>query len=223
MANGLKKNIILFGTGKTAQVMRYHIEREGGQVAAFTIDRNFFTKDTFSGLPVVLFDEVENHYPPEMFSMFITVGYKKLNTLRAERVEQAEKKGYTLVNYISPSAIIWDDLKISSNCKIGERTVIQPFSEIGKNVFMGSGCIIGHHSKIRDHCFVASGVILGGGVTIEPYSFLGTGSVVRNDIIVGESSVIGAGVTLLESTESESVYLNRSSEKMNISSKSLTL
>jgi sugar O-acyltransferase (sialic acid O-acetyltransferase NeuD family) len=217
------KNIILFGTGKTAQVMRYHIEREGGSVAAFTIDREFFTTDKLSGIPVVLFDEVETHYPPEKYSMFITVGYKNLNVLRAERVEQAEKKGYTLINYVSPSAIIWDDLKLSANCKISERTLMQPYSEIGKNVFVGSGCVIGHHSTIMDHCFIASGVTLGGGVTIEPYCFLGTGSVIRNDITIKRSTVIGAGVTLLESTEPESVYLNRSSEKMSISSTTLTL
>jgi len=217
------KNIILFGTGKTAQVMRYHIEREGGSVAAFTIDREFYTTDKLSDIPVVLFDEVDTHYSPEKYSMFITVGYKNLNALRAERVEEAEQKGYSLINYVSPSAIVWDDLKLSVNCKIGDRTLMQPFSEIGKNVFVGSGCVIGHHSKIMDHCFIASGVTLGGGVTVEPYCFLGTGSVVRNDITLKRSTVIGAGVTLLESTEPESVYLNRSSEKMSISSTSLTL
>jgi len=217
------KNIILFGTGKTAQVMRYHIEREGGNVAAFAIDQEFFTADMFSGIPVVLFDEVETQYPPDKYSMFISVGYKNLNRLRAERVEQAEKKGYSLLTYISPSATVWDDLKLGANCKIAEKSLIQPYSEIGKNVFVGSGCIIGHHSMIMDHCFIASGVTLGGGVTVEPCCFLGTGSVIRNDITIKRSTVIGAGVTLLESTEPESVYLNRSSEKMNISSKSLTL
>jgi len=217
------KNIILFGTGKTAQVMRYHIEREGGSVAAFTIDREFYTTDKLSDIPVVLFEEVETHYPPEKYSMFITVGYKNLNVLRADRAEQAEKKGYTLINYVSPSAIVWDGLKLSANCKIGERTLMQPFTKIGKNVFVGSGCVIGHHSTIMDHCFIASGVTLGGGVTVEPYCFLGTGSVIRNDITIKRTTVIGAGVTLLESTEPESVYLNRSSEKMNISSNTLTL
>lgn len=217
------KNVVLFGNGKTAQVMRYHIEREGGSVAAFTLDRKYFKKDWLSDIPVVPFDEVEHLYPPEMYSMFISVGYKNLNTLRAKRVQEAEEKGYHLENYVSPSAILWDDLIIGANCKIGEKTLMQPFSELGKNVFIGSGCIIGHHSRVMDHCFIASGVTLGGGVRVEPYSFLGTGSVVRNEITVKRSTVIGAGVTLLESTEPESVYLNRSSEKMNISSRSLTL
>jgi sugar O-acyltransferase (sialic acid O-acetyltransferase NeuD family) len=217
------KHVVLFGIGKTAQVMRYHIEKEGGSVAAFTIDRKYFKEDRFSGIPVVPFDEVEHRYPPETYSMFISVGYKNLNTLRAKRVQESEEKGYHLENYISPSAILWDDLTMGANCKIGEKTLMQPFSEMGKNVFIGSGCIIGHHSRIMDHCFIASGVTLGGGVTVEPYCFLGTGSVVRNDVTVKRSTVIGAGVTLLESTDPESVYLNRSSEKMNISSTSLTL
>jgi sugar O-acyltransferase (sialic acid O-acetyltransferase NeuD family) len=217
------KKVVLFGTGKTAQVMYYHIQREGGVIAGFAIDREFYSDKTLYNFPVVPFDVVEKKFPPEEYDMMIAIGYKNVNLLRAKRVAQAEEKGYRLVNYVSPSAIIWDNLSLQSNCKIGERTILQPYSDIEKNVFIGSGCIIGHHAKIMKHCFIASGVIVGGGVVIEPYCFLGTGSTIRNDIIVKEASVIGAGVTILENTEPQSVYLNRSAEKMSITSKSLNL
>lgn len=217
------KNVVLFGTGKTAQVMYYHIQREGGVVAGFAIDREFYSEKNLFNVPVVSFDIVEKEFPPADYDMMIAIGYKNVNLLRAERVTQAEEKGYALINYVSSSAIIWDDLSLQSNCKIGERSILQPYSEIEKNVFIGSGCIIGHHAKIMEHCFIASGVIVGGGVVIEPYCFLGSGSIIRNDIIVKEASVIGAGVTLLENTEPQSVYLNRSAEKMSVTSKSLNL
>ena len=217
------KKVILFGSGKTAQVMSYHIQREGGAVAAFAVDRKFMKASTVLNTPVVPFDSVTEAFPAEEFDMMIAVGYKLGNRLRAERVLQAEEMGYNLISYVSPTAIIWDELRVQTNCKIGEKTIMQPFSKIGNNVFIGSGCIIGHHSEVMDHCFISSGVIVGGGVTLEPYCFLGSGSITRNDITIGKASVIGAGVTMLENTRPESVYLNRSAEKMNISSKSLNL
>jgi len=218
-----QNKLLLFGAGKTAEVLYYHLIREGLTISAFLIDDEYMNGQSLFGKPVIPFQSAAGKYPPDTHDMMIVVGYKRLNQLRAERVNEAEKMGYHLMSYVSPTAVVWDGLQLAGNCKIGEQTIIQPYSTIGKNVFIGSGCIVGHHSKIMDHCFIASGVIIGGGVTVKPYSFLGTGSIIRNDIIIGESSVIGAGVTLLENTGKDSVYINRSSEKVDISSKKLEI
>ncbi len=215
------KEIILFGTGNTAQVLYYHLEKAGRKVAAFTVDNNYLDANKLLNRPVVPYNNITSLYPPERYDMMIAIGYAKMNRVRAEKFREITKMGYDTVSYVSPTAIVWDGFSLNPHCKIGEQTIVQPFSKIGKNVFIGSGCIIGHHAEIKDHSFLASGVIVGGGATVEPYSFLGTGSVTRNDIIIRESSVVGAGTVILNHTQKNSVHLNRSAEKMDISSKEL--
>lgn len=215
------KDIVLFGIGGTAQVLFYHFERESKSVVAFTVDREYLDKETLFNRPVIPFSEIAEKYPPDDFDMMIAVGFINGNKLRAERMKQAVEMGYKMISYVSSTAILPDDFDLKSNCKIGERTILQPYSKIGKNVFIGSGCIIGHHAVVKDHCFLASGVMIGGGVKLEPYCFLGIGSSIRNDVTIGQSSVVGAGVTIQKDIQAESVYLNRTAEKMNITSRDL--
>lgn len=210
--------IVLFGVGSTAQVLHYHLSREGHRVAAFTVDAAYCHDKVLMGTPVVSFETVRDLYPPTEFMMMIAIGYINVNQLRAERCAQAQKMGYHLFSYISPTAIVWDGLKVGENCKIGEQSLLQPFSRLGENVFIGSGCIIGHHTVIQDHCFLASGVKLGGFVQIEPYAFLGTGAVVRNKARVAARSVIGAGAVVLQDTHEGGVYLARAAESMGMDS-----
>ena len=215
------KEIILFGTGNTAQVLFYHLEKAGRKIAAFTLDKEFMTSNSLFNRPIIPYSNLSKHYPPKKYDIMIAIGYAKMNTIRAKKVKEVTDMGYNLVSYVSPTATIWDRFILNPHSKIGENTIVQPFSKIGKNVFIGSGCIIGHHTEIRDHSFLASGVIVGGGTIVEPYCFLGSGSITRNDIVIGESSVIGAGTVLLNNTKINSVHLNRSTEKMNISSHEL--
>jgi sugar O-acyltransferase (sialic acid O-acetyltransferase NeuD family) len=198
--------------------MAYHVMREGIPLVAFTVDKEYITEDYLYDLPVLPFETIEKEFSADDHQMFIAVGPAKLNQLRSERCLDAEKLGYLLFSYVSRSAIVWDGLQVMQNCKIGERTICQPYSRIGKNVLIGSGCIIGHDTTVDDNCFIASGVMVGGNVTIGRNCFLGTGSVIRNDVSIADHCVIGAGVTLLESTTASSVYINTSAQKMPVTS-----
>jgi sugar O-acyltransferase (sialic acid O-acetyltransferase NeuD family) len=212
------KDILIFGNGSTAQMLAYHMRKEGFNIAAFTVDKEYIKDKQIEGIDVFPFEGIEERFLPAEYTMFIAIGPVKLNQLRADRCSDAERLGYSIHSYISKTAIVWDGFEIKPNCKIGERTICQPYSQIGKNVFVGSGCIIGHGTLIGDNCFLGSGVIIGGNVSIGANSFLGTGCIIRNDIKIAEKCVIGAGVTLLESTTPSSVYINTSAQKMPVSS-----
>ncbi|MEZ0372007.1 MAG: acetyltransferase [Candidatus Sericytochromatia bacterium] len=214
-------DIILFGVGTTAQVMHYHLSRAGHRVAAFTVDRAFVAETNLLGCPVVPFEELDKHFPPDRYQMMIAIGYVKLNQLRAERCEQARALGYRLFSFISPTAAVWEGLEAGEHCRIGEQTLIQPYTRLGTNVYVGSGCIVGHHSQLGDHCFLASRVTLGGGVVVEPYAFLGTGAIIRNKVRIGARSVVGAGAVILEDTREGGVYVAAGAEELDISSSEL--
>ena len=203
-----KEKIIVFGTGVMADLIHYYFKHDSSfEVVAFAVNKDCLRDKKFHGLPVVAFEDVETVYPPQEYKMFIPLDYKRTNKFRAEKYDQAKKKGYKLVSYVSSKAITWPQLKLGENCFIGEGNVIQPFVELGDDVFLWTANHVGHHTQIKDHSFVLSNVMVSAGVTIEPYSFLGVNSTIGNNLTVAQESIIGAGTLILENTNPKGVYL----------------
>jgi sugar O-acyltransferase (sialic acid O-acetyltransferase NeuD family) len=202
--------VVLFGNGQVASVAHSYLTHDSPyEVVAFTVDRSHLSSPTLLGLPVVPFEEVEQHYPPDVFHMHISMSFRRINKLRAEKFRQAEAKGYRLVTYISSRALVAPEVTLGRNCWIMENTVIQPYVIIGDDVHVDAGTQVGHHSAIGDHCFLAAQVAVAGFVTIEPYCFLGMNAIVRDGISIGAECVIGAGALMLKSARPQSVYVGR--------------
>jgi sugar O-acyltransferase (sialic acid O-acetyltransferase NeuD family) len=209
---GLHK-VIIFGTGLFAQVAHFYLKNDSQyEVVAYTTDRDFIQNDKFDSLPVVPFEQVKNDYPPSEYGMFVAVGYKKVNKIRAQKYQEAKAKGYKLITYISSKIASWGDTKIGDNCFIFENQTIQPFVKIGNDVIIWSGNHIGHHATIGDHCFITSHVVISGSVKIGPYCFVGVNSTLRDGITVGRENVIGAGALIMKDTKDKSVYIGKAAE-----------
>jgi sugar O-acyltransferase (sialic acid O-acetyltransferase NeuD family) len=216
------KQVIIFGTGIFAEVVHYYLTNDSSfTVAAFTANSSMITKNKLFDLPVVPFENIEEVYPPEKFSMFIAVGYLKVNKTRANICQQAKEKGYDLISYVNSKATTWNDLDIGENCFIFENNVIQPFTKIGNDVIMWSGNHIGHHTKIGDHCFITSHVVISGNVDVGPYCFLGVNSTIRDSIKIGSECVIGAGSVILDDTKDRTVYTTERAKLLQKSSDEL--
>ena len=57
----MKKKLVIFGIGKIAEVVYYYASSECKfEVVAFCADSEFVKIETFNGLPVVSFQNVEN-------------------------------------------------------------------------------------------------------------------------------------------------------------------
>ena len=90
----MSKPLILFGTGKIAEVIYYYAKEECGfDVVAFTVDDAHQQGDTFQGLPVVPFSRVAEQFPPASHDMFVAVGYHDLNRLRETQVPGSRGAG----------------------------------------------------------------------------------------------------------------------------------
>lgn len=216
--------IVLFGNGQVASNAYYLFSHDSPyEVVAFTVDRAYISDQTLHGLPVVPFEEVQNHFEPDTYQMHVAVSFRHVNRLRAQKYEEAKAKGYRLVNAISSRASVWPDLKIGDNCRIGPNCSIDPYAEIGSNVTIASGCLVGHHTVIGDHCFLAAGVVISGSTTVEPYAFIGAGATIRDRLTVARASVIGAGAVILEDTREKGVYLAQHAEALSIDSDRLPL
>lgn len=203
----MASKVVIFGTGSFAEVVHFYLTRDSEhEVVAFTVNEDHLKETQFSGLPVVPFESVEEQFPPDSFKMYVAVGYKGINKVRADVYAKAKDKGYSLVSYVSPRCTNWAD-RIGDNCFIFEDNTIQPFVTIGNNVVMWSGNHIGHHSSIGDHCFITSHVVVSGLVTVGSFSFLGINASIRDNIRIGEACVIGAGALVMKSTDDREVYI----------------
>jgi sugar O-acyltransferase (sialic acid O-acetyltransferase NeuD family) len=201
------KPVVIFGGGDIAQVAHFYLTHDSEyQVAAFTVDRAYLSDSEFCQLPMVAFEEVETHYPPEHFDMLVAISYAQLNQLRSQKCEEAKQKGYQLISYVSSKATTWPDLSIGENCFIFEDNTIQPFVKIGNNVTIWSGNHIGHHSQIGDNCFITSHVVISGGVKIQENCFIGVNATLRDHITIAPRCIIGAGAVILHDTQEDGVY-----------------
>jgi len=216
------KKVVIFGTGDLAQVAHFYLTHDSPyEIVAFTANRDYIKEDRMFNLPLVPFEEIEEKYPPNKFGMFIAIGYKNVNKLRARIYLEAKEKGYELISYINSKVIKWEDTEIGDNCFIFENQVIQPFVKIGSDVIIWSGNHIGHHSIIGDHCFITSHVVISGNVKIGPYCFIGINATIRDGITIARDCVIGAGSLILRDTKEREVYTAKSAELRSIDSSKL--
>lgn len=200
------KEIIIFGAKEFAEIAHYYFINDAAlRVAAFTVDAKYLDQSSFKDLPVVPFEEVEKHFPPSKYSMFVATGYQNVNHVRATKIAEAKARGYRLVNYVSSKASVWPGLSIGPNTFIMEHTIIQPFVEIGRDVIIWAASKIGFHARIGNHCWITCAVI-GGDVRVGDYSFIGINATIGAHVSVGRSCVIGAGALMLKDTKDSEVY-----------------
>jgi sugar O-acyltransferase (sialic acid O-acetyltransferase NeuD family) len=207
--------LIIFGNGDIAQIAKYYFQIDSPhQVVAFTLDKNYIKENTFEGLPIVPFEDIEKQYPPSEFQMFIAIAYGEMNKLRERKFYEAKQKGYHLVSYISSKCTYLSPYKCGENCFIFEDNTIQPFVQIKDNVTIWSGNHIGHHSIIHSHNFISSHVVISGHCEIESNCFLGVNSTIAHYVKIAKGTLIGAGAIITKNTEPDSVYVPAKSVKL---------
>ena len=214
--------VVVFGNSTWADMAHFYLTHDSPhEVVAFTVDRDHMVEHEHLGLPVLPFDDIEKHYPPDAFKMFIPISFKKMNHIRAKKYQEARERGYDLISYVSSKATTWPGFKCGENCFILEDNTIQPFVDIGNNVMMWSGNHIGHHSIIKDHVMITSHVVISGHCTIEPFCFFGVNSTVRDHTIVAPETLVGAGVLIMGNTKDFELYKEQATEAARLRSNQL--
>jgi sugar O-acyltransferase (sialic acid O-acetyltransferase NeuD family) len=204
----MKERVVILGAGLFAEVIHCYLNSDGRyEVIGFAQSKEYITDPEYLSLPVVPIEDLERHFPPDSCQIFIAIGYKNVNTVRAEFFNQLKARNYHFISYVHPSVKLWPNNKLGENCFIFEDNTIQPFVEVGDNTIMWSGNHIGHHSKIGKHCFIASHAVISGSCEIGDYCFIGVNATLRDSITVAPSCIIGAGTLIMKSTKEKSVYV----------------
>ena len=208
------QKIIIFGTGELAQRIFYYLRDSEDKVVAFSANESNIDSNELLGLPVVAFENIEEKYSPEEFSMCIALAYSDMNKKRAKFFDEAKSKGYELYSYVHPSTKIWDEFEMGENCFILAENIIQPFVKIGDNVLIGSNNLISHNTVIENNCFLTSNITLGGHITVGSNSFIGLSATINQRIKIGKECIIGAGTLITKDVNDKEVYAENSSKKL---------
>jgi len=200
-------DVVVFGVGQWAELAHFYLTTDSPHdVVGFTVDRSFLSASSFKELPVVPYEEVEQHFAPGATKMFIPISFKKMNHVRAARYDNARERGYELISYVSSRATVFPGFVCGDNCFILEDNTIQPFVTIGNDVVMWSGNHIGHHTRIGDHVTITSHVVISGCCTVEPFCFFGVNATIRDETVVARETLVGMNASIVRDTKEFEIY-----------------
>lgn len=199
-------DIVIFGAGDLAKMAdRFFSETGNHRVVAFCVDRGFLRAGECLGRPLVAFEDLQRLHPPSQAAMFVAVGYKRMNAVRAQHCAEAKRLGYELASYVSPRCNC--AVPVGPNSMIFDGVVVEPFARIGEGVIAWSGAQICHDTVVEDYCFFGPGAVVCGNCTIGQRSFLGANSTVRDGVHVAPQTLVGAGVVVRAHTAPRSVLI----------------
>lgn len=200
--------IVIIGDSEFAEIAYDYFSVDSPHtVVGFAVEKQFRSNDELFGLPVVDFEEVEQHFAPNTHRAFVAVTYIQLNRVRRRLVAEARSKGYSLVSYVSSRAFVWHNVVVGENCFIFENNVVQYHAHIGDNVILWSGNHVGHRTVIGDDCFISSHVVISGYCSVGDACFLGVNSCVAHGVSIGHDCVVGAGAVVAKDVAAEGVYV----------------
>ncbi len=201
-----ERDLIIIGDSAFAEIAyEYFTHDSDFRVVAFSVEREFMTRDSLFGLPVVAFEELETTFDPADHHFYAALVYTRMNRLRTRLYQSAKAKGFRPASYISSSAFVWPNVELGEHCFIFEDNTVQPFVRIGANVVLWSGNHIGHHSSIKDHCFISSHVVVSGFCTVGESCFIGVNATFGNNLEVGDDCLIGAGALIAKDVPTDTL------------------
>lgn len=189
----MKNSLILIGDGLFSDIAyEYFTHDSNYRVVGFSVDRDYLRTTRKFGLPVVPFDEIDQHFAPSEHSFYAAITYGQLNRLRERFYRQAKSLGYQAASYISSRAFVWRNVQLGEHCFIFEDNTVQPFVTLGDNVVLWSGNHVGHHSRVGSHVFIASHAVISGCCEIDDHQFIGVNATLANDVHLYADCVLGA-------------------------------
>lgn len=201
------KKLVIFGAGILGHLAFECFSKDSEyEVVAFAAEKQYIDNDTFCGLPVVDFDEIDKLYPAQDYYMYIALGWYKLNRNRTKFYNLAKQKGYKLASYVSSAAFVGPGVTIGDNCFIMENCVLQLDVKVGNNVTLWSACCVEHYSVLEDNTTMAARAVVAGNSVIGMNSFIGVNASIADKITVAPDNFIGMATAVRKSTMENSVY-----------------
>ena len=204
----------IYGASDLAENLFYLLIEDGIKIEAFVAERNFIIEKykilevrgrTFK-LPVLPFEELEQCYKKEEVSIYLCIGYTKMNRARREKFDEIKKCGYKLESYIHKTACVETD-KLGEGNLIFERAYVGMYAELGNGNIIYPKAVIAHHTKVGDFNYFAISASIAGHVFIGDENFFGNNATTKDKITIGNGNLIGANSYVQYDLLNESVIV----------------
>lgn len=189
----MKDSIIVLGAGGHAKVA-IEILRAAGYQVGYCVGGSDSPKECM-GVPVLRDgDNLLKLHDAGYSMIFPAIGS---NYARQRAATHAVKLGFTLVNAISPYAILSPSLVLGKGIAIMSGAIINADCNIEDLVIINTGATVDHDCHIGNGAHLGPQCALAGNVKVGQGAFLGIGTVVIPCIAIGNYSVIGAGSVVI--------------------------
>lgn len=217
----MRSSILIYGIGAMARVIASYIAKTH-TIVGFTVDDIAIEdgQDQFLGRPLYPFSEVSTDLFPSDCMVIVAVGYRDMNALRLERIEQLEKLGFEVTGYCFPELLRHDGVEIHPTAIVLDHVSIHPGSYIGPHVFLTSQVNLGHDCHVAEGAWINGGVSIGGGAKIGASSVLSINASIAHGIELGERVFVGANTLVGRSVEDDRVVLSASGQIHRLKSRS---
>lgn len=203
-------DVVIFGAGQLAEVLAFYLEADPDlTVVGYTVDRAFMPESgRFGNLPIVAWETIEQHFPPDQVQILGPLSYRDNNRFRRDRYLEGKRRGYDFASYIHPSSHV-AGAHIGENSIILEECTVQPFARLGACSVLWSKVHIGHHTEIGDACFFASYCGIAGNCRVGSCCFFGGHSGLVDNCSVGSDCIVTAGTVITRSVPEGAVAFDR--------------
>lgn len=199
--------VILFGIGSFSLLLKEYLERfTHDSVVGFVCHRKYWQADKLDSTPVYVLEDLEQSCAPGDALILPSIGYSRMNTLRADVVNALRSKGYGFASFIHPS-VQWYGDSIGEGNIILENVTFGLHSSLGDFNVVFNGCTITHDVRIGNCNHFSPRVAFSGNVQVGNYCFFGTNCTLKNNISIADYSLIGAGAFVQQSTQDHSVLV----------------
>lgn len=190
----MKERVVILGGGGHARVVVDILEEAAeveiaGYIAAAATPGGLF------GYRWLGTDDVlDAAFQSGLQSAFVAIGD---NRRRKACVEFLKRRGFRLVNAVSPQAVV------SRHATLGEGIAIMPGAVINAGARLGDGAIVNTNASVDHDCVIgvcahiAPGTAVAGCVRLGEGVFLGIGSSVIPGIVIGAWTSVGAGAAVV--------------------------
>lgn len=201
------KNIIIFGPNDLGRLLKFYIDTtDKRNIVAFTVDREYMESESFLGLPVIPFDEIETYFSPDEYEILLAIGNKRMNEIRKNKFFECKQKGYTIASYIHPNCSFHCEDIGEGNIFL-EKCMIYPFSKIGNGNLCWDHVLISHDCKVGDFNTFSSYADLCGYVTIGNNGYFGKHCILNDGMNVSDYTLVGAGAYAKKDTKEYDVIV----------------
>lgn len=185
----MTSRIVVVGAGGHAKVCIEILVAMGEEIACCVSD--FDGPDECLGYPVLRGDgNLASLRTKGHKKAFVAVGS---NVLRDKLSNLCISEGYTIMNALSPSAVISPSAKLGYGIAVMPGAVINAASVIDDLVIVNTGATVDHDCHIKRSAHIAPQCALAGSVEVGAFCLLGLGCRVIPGVQIGDNSIVGAG------------------------------